>query len=84
MGGILILLFGAITVTGMNLLVQAKQDLMQPRAMTIAGIILVLTLGGMSIGQGEFSISGIGLGGVIGVLLNLLLPHPKARSAALS
>lgn len=75
MGGILVLLFGAITVTGLNILVSARTDLMKPRNMTIVGIILVLPIGGLSIGSGDFALSGIGLGGLLGVLLNLILPQ---------
>lgn len=74
MGGILILLFGAITVTGLNILVQSQADLIKPRNMTIVGIILIIPVGGLSLGMGNFAIEGIGLGGVIGVLLHLLLP----------
>jgi uracil permease len=76
MGGILILLFGAITVTGLHLLIESKQDLMTPRNMTIVGMILVVPVGGLSLGAGNFVISGIGLGGLVGVLLNLILPTP--------
>lgn len=75
MGGILTLLFGAIAVTGLNILVQAQEDLMKPRSMTIVGIILIIPLGGLSVGAGDFALSGIGLGGIIGVLLNICLPH---------
>ncbi len=82
MGGILILLFGAITVTGLNLLVEGKADLMKPRNMTIVGIILIIPVGGMSIGLGNFAIEGIGLGGVIGVLLNAFLPQDKSEPEA--
>lgn len=77
MGGILILLFGAISVTGLHLLAQSRQDLMNPRNMTIVGIILVIPVGGLSLGVENFAISGIGLGGIVGVLLNLILPFPK-------
>jgi uracil permease len=76
MGGVLILLFGAITVTGLHLLTQSQQDLMSPRNMTIVGIVLVIPVGGLTLGGGNFAISGIGLGGLIGVLLNLVLPLP--------
>ncbi len=81
MGGILILLFGAITVTGLHLLVESKQDLMSPRNMTIVGIVLVIPVGGLTIGGGNFAISGIGLGGLIGVLLNIILPYPKPEGS---
>ncbi len=77
MGGILILLFGAITVTGLHLLAQSKLDLMSPRNMTIVGIVLVIPVGGLTLGAGHFAISGIGLGGLVGVLLNLVLPQTK-------
>ena len=74
MGGILILLFGAITVTGLNLVVSAKDDLLNPRNMTIVGTIVVIAVGGLALDAGSFAISGMGLAGLIGVLLNLILP----------
>ena len=80
MGGILILLFGAIAVTGLNILVQAKEDLMKPRAMTIVGIILIIPIGGLSINAGDFALNGIGLGGIVGVLLNFFLPNSDAET----
>lgn len=79
MGGILILLFGAIIVTGLNILVQSQVDLIKPRNMTIVGIILVIPVGGLSLGLGNFAIEGIGLGGVVGVLLHLLLPDKEPQ-----
>lgn len=85
MGGILILLFGAITVTGMNLLVQSQADLLKPRNMSIVAIILMIPVGGLSFGLGNFAIEGIGLGGVVGVLLHLILPdkdNPKKLPAS--
>lgn len=81
MGGILILLFGAITVTGLHLLVQGGQDLMNPRNMTIVGIVLVIPVGGLTLGSGDFAISGIGLGGLVGVVLNCILPVSKESKA---
>lgn len=84
MGGILVLLFGAITVTGLHLLTQAQEDLMTPRNMTIVGIVLVIPVGGLTLGAGNFAISGIGLGGLIGVLLNIILPDSKESKAAIT
>lgn len=77
MGGILVLLFGSITVVGMNSLVRAGQDLTEPRNLAIVAVILVFGIGGMTFSAGEFSLQGIGLAGIVGVLLNLVLP--KAR-----
>ncbi|UZP67490.1 uracil-xanthine permease family protein [Desulfovibrio mangrovi] len=79
MGGIMILLFGAIVVVGMNSLVRAGKDLMDPRNMAIVAIILVFGIGGMAFNAGEFTIKGIGLAGIVGVVLNLVLPKTKAH-----
>lgn len=75
MGGILILLFGMITVVGMNSLIKAKDDLMNSRNMIIVSIILVVGIGGLQIPVGGFAIGGIGLAGIIGIVLNIILPE---------
>jgi uracil permease len=79
MGGIMVLLFGAIMVVGLNSLVRAGQDLMEPRNLSIVALILVFGIGGMSISAGEFTIKGIGLAGILGVILNLVLPKKKTE-----
>jgi len=73
MGGIMLLLFGAITVVGLNTLVKAGEDLTEARNMIIVAVILVFGIGGMSL----FTLGGIGLAGIIGVVLNLVLPGRK-------
>ena len=75
MGGIMLLLFGAIMVVGLNTLVKSGQDLTEPRNLTIVGLILVFGIGGMSFSAGEFTLQGIGLAGIIGVAMNLILPE---------
>jgi len=77
MGGIMLLLFGAIMVVGLNTLVKAGQDLMEPRNLSIVALILVFGFGGMSFAAGEFTLKGIGLAGLLGVFLNLVLPKTK-------
>ena len=77
MGGIMLLLFGAIAVVGLNTLVQAQDDIVAPRNLSIIALILVSGIGGLAIKFGNFELSGIGLAGVLGVLLNLVLPRPK-------
>ena len=77
MGGILVLLFGAITVVGLSSLMSAREDLTKPRNIIIISMILVLGIGGMEISIGNFALGGIGLAGVVGVLLNLILPRGK-------
>ncbi len=80
MGGIMLLLFGAIMVIGLNTLVKSKEDLMEARNLTIVALILIFGIGGMSFSAGDFALQGIGLAGVLGVLLNLLLPGKKKAS----
>jgi len=77
MGGILLLLFGAIMVVGLNSLVRAGDDLMEPRNLTIVALILVFGIGGMSFSIGKFTLAGIGLAGILGVVLNLVLPRSR-------
>jgi uracil permease len=77
MGGIMVLLFGAIAVIGINTLVKAGTDLMQPRNLTIVAVILVFGIGGMSFDLAVVKLGGIGLAGVIGVVLNLILPKGR-------
>jgi len=74
MGGIMLLLFGAITVIGLSTLVRAQVDLMEARNMVIVAIILVFGLGGMVLNVGITDLKGIGLGAVAGVILNMVLP----------
>jgi uracil permease len=77
MGGIMVLLFGAIAVIGINTLVRAGTDLMQPRNLTIVAVILVFGIGGMNFDLTVVKLGGIGLAGIIGVLLNQILPQAR-------
>ncbi len=77
MGGIMILLFGMITVVGINTLVKSGKDLTTPRNLVIVSVILVAGIGGMKFTAGSFAIEKIGLAGILGLLLNLILPQEK-------
>ncbi len=77
MGGIMILLFGMITVVGINTLVKSGQDLTTPRNLIIVAVILVCGIGGMKFSAGAFAIEKIGLAGILGLILNLILPKDK-------
>ncbi len=81
MGGILVILFGTIVVIGMNSLVRSGQDLMIPRNLVVVAVILVFGVGGLSVSAGDFALEGIGLAGLVGVILNLVLPLPTAPSS---
>ena len=77
MGGIMILLFGAIMVVGLNTLVRAREELMEARNMVIVALIIIFGVGGMQFSIGSFKLGGIGLAAVTGVLLNLFLPQRR-------
>ncbi|MGI9537553.1 MAG: uracil-xanthine permease family protein [Desulfocapsaceae bacterium] len=79
MGGVMILLFGMITVIGINTLVRAGKDLATPRSLVIVAVILVCGIGGMKFTAGTFAIEKIGLAGILGFLLNLILPQEKSE-----
>ncbi len=79
MGGIMLLLFGAIMVVGLNTLVKSGEDLMEARNLTIVALILVFGIGGMSFSAGQFTLQGIGLAGILGVVLNLVLPRCRVE-----
>ncbi len=80
MGGIMILLFGAIMVVGLNTLVRAGKDLMEPRNMIIVALIIIFGVGGMQFSIGSFKLGGIGLAAIMGVALNLFLPRSRSNS----
>ncbi|HCY84298.1 MAG TPA: uracil permease [Desulfobacteraceae bacterium] len=77
MGGIMLLLFGAIMVVGLNTLVRSGDDLLEARNLSIVALILIFGIGGMSFSAGQFQLQGIGLAGILGVVLNLVLPKSR-------
>ncbi|MDN3651441.1 uracil-xanthine permease family protein [Thalassotalea ponticola] len=77
MGGIMVLLFGAIAVVGLKTLINAQVDLGKTKNMTIVAVALVFGLGGMQFDMGIFQLKGIALAAVSAILLNLLLPSKR-------
>lgn len=77
LGGIMLLLFGTIASVGIQNLIHNKVDMNSTRNIIIISITLTMGIGGAIFTFGTFSISGIGLSAVVGVLLNLLLPAEK-------
>ena len=74
LGGIMLLLFGMIASIGIKTLVDAKTDFSLTRNQVIVSIILTVGIGGAQISYGNFSLAGIGLASIVGVILNLILP----------
>ncbi|MDV7188227.1 solute carrier family 23 protein [Lutibacter sp. TH_r2] len=75
LGGIMLLLFGMIASIGIKTLVDAKTDFSKTRNQVIVSIILTIGIGGAQISYGNFSLAGIGLASIVGVILNLILPN---------
>lgn len=82
MGGIMVLLFGMIAAIGISTLVNNKVDMSKSRNLVIVAIILVFGIGDMALGGGEFRLAGIGLAGIVGVLLNKILPDKKTEKTS--
>lgn len=74
MGGIMTLLFGSIAVVGMNTLVRAGHSLTAPRNLVVISLILVFGIGGMQVGGGQFTLQGVSLAALVGIVLNWVLP----------
>ena len=80
LGGIMLLLFGSIASVGVQHLIQNKVDMNQTRNIIIISVTLTMGIGGAILHFGSFSISGIGLSAIIGVLLNLFIPKENGQS----
>lgn len=77
LGGIMLLLFGSIASVGIQNLINSKVNLNETRNIIIVSVALTLGIGGAIIPFGTFSLSGIGLSALAGVILNLVLPRTK-------
>lgn len=78
-GGISIILFGMIASIGVRTLVENQVDFTKSRNLIIAAIILVLGLGGaafpVNIGSVSFTIEGMALAAIIGIVSNKVFPE---------
>lgn len=79
LGGMCILLYGLIASSGLRTIVDSGVDYQDKRNLTISSVILVLGIGGASLqfkigSDFNFSLGGVALATVVGILLNLLLP----------
>ena len=81
LGGIMLLLFGSIASVGISNMIQAKIDMGSTRNLIIVSLILTIGIGGAIISVGSFTLSGIGLASLVGVILNLVLPEDKKEAA---
>lgn len=74
LGGIMLLLFGMIASVGIKTLIESRADFHKTRSMVIVSVILTVGIGGAALDLGSFSLEGVGLASIVGVVLNLILP----------
>lgn len=74
-GGVLMVLFGSLIVLGVNCLKNSRMELTDIRNLLIVALILVFGIGGITFSAGAFSLKGVALALIVGVILNLILPH---------
>ncbi|MBP5447608.1 MAG: uracil permease, partial [Treponema sp.] len=82
LGGICTLLYGLIASSGLRTLVDAGVDYQEKRNLTISSVIMVIGIGGgvlqFMVGSFKFSLGGVALATVVGILLNLIIPKNKS------
>lgn len=82
LGGICTLLYGLIASSGLRTLVDAGVDYQQKRNLTISSVIMVIGIGGgvlqFMVGSFKFSLGGVALATVVGIVLNLIIPKNAA------
>ena len=76
-GGMSLLLYGIIASSGMRVLINNRVDLNKQRNLIICSVILVAGIGGLAVSIGQITLSGMALCAIIGIVLNLILPHEK-------
>ncbi|MCT4562893.1 MAG: NCS2 family nucleobase:cation symporter [Maledivibacter sp.] len=78
-GGISIILFGMIASIGARSLVEHQVDFGKSRNLIISAVILVLGLGGAALpihmGIVNFTLEGMALAAIVGIILNKILPQ---------
>ena len=79
LGGIMLLLFGSIASVGISNMIESRINMGSTRNLIISSLILTIGIGGAVIDFGSFSLAGIGLASIVGVVLNLVLPHDKTE-----
>ncbi|MFD2208631.1 uracil permease [Virgibacillus halophilus] len=71
MGGISLLLFGIIAVSGLRMLVEAKVDYSQSKNLILTCVVLVIGLSGAAVHIGAIELTGMGLATIVAIVLNI-------------
>jgi uracil permease len=84
MGGVSLLLFGVIASSGLRMLVESGVDFSSKRNLILASVVTVVGVGGAKLGLGGFTLDGMALATLAGILLNLILPKEASGATGLS
>ncbi|RKQ29664.1 uracil permease [Oceanobacillus halophilus] len=71
MGGISLLLFGIIAVSGLRMLVERKVDYNNSQNLILTCVVLGIGVSGASLNIGEVALSGMGLATIVAIVLSL-------------
>lgn len=90
-GGVSLILYGMISAVGVRNLIENRVDFLKSRNIIIAALILVLSIGIAYSSAGAIviplegvtiSLSGLAVGSVVGILLNVILPYKDEYEVA--
>ena len=91
-GGVSLVLYGMISAVGIRNLVENHVDFMKSRNVLITALILVLSLGiaysaagavVIPLGGITISLSGLAVGSIVGIIMNILLPGDETVDPAI-
>lgn len=71
-GGISLLLFGTIAVSGLRTFIEEKVDFSKSRNLILASITFVVGLSGITIPLGSVELSGMGLATIVAMIISIL------------
>ena len=83
LGGVSIVMYATLATVGLRSIVNGKVDFDKSRNVMIVGIIIIVTVGVryglpngivIPVGGTSFSLSGMAVGAILGILLNVILP----------
>jgi len=77
LGGVCMLLFSLIAASGLRMLVKNGVDYSDNKNLCVTACILAPSLGGLALNAGQFSLSGVALGAVLGIVANLIVNLKK-------
>ena len=71
MGGVCLLLFGVIAVTGIRMLIERRVDYTQSRNLILTSVVLTAGVSGALVKIGSIELKGMALGTVVAIVLSL-------------